>query len=329
MHATGSGTRAGQAFWCAPGNGLAQLQGVDERRDAHLRQRYRDFAVYTRATAMGAFSPSPIERLELPFDDLVSRFSDQQFAVDQLPELNVHLSDRVDEWLVFHFDDRVRAGYIAQASDDRACTSRLGVSCSEALDDLALAFNAYKAKAESRSAAAAAAALGQLADEWDTFLAEGRSQTPLDLVLTTALERRHLRQGGLSGPPLRQWSMLRPGLVFEHAPESAAGSRNAFAVAVEWFGVNWWSDRSPLFGMPFGVSLTTVYSTRPDQAGAGHGLALHFDNNYTVGWTRRAGERSWFFSVDLMKLADNRQQRLERYRQRLRRLRADPRLPGE
>lgn len=298
-------------------------QGPPARFDAHLAERIREFAIYTRATAVGAFSGLPIESLELPFDDLVDRFSDHAFAVDQLPELTVHLSDLAGEWLVFHFDDRVRAGHIADASDDQACVSRLGVACAEALDDFAAAFNSYKTSVESLSAANVSAALDELSAEWDTFLADGRSQTPLDLMLTTALERRHLRQGLLISPPSRQWSMLRPGLVFEHRPESLSDSPNGLAVAVEWFGVNWWSDRSPLFGMPFGVSMTTVYSAGPNHAGAGHGLALHFDNHYTVGWTRRAGERSYFFSIDLMQLIDDRQQRLDRYRERVRDLRID------
>lgn len=169
------------------------------------------------------------------------------------------------------------------------------------------------------SAGEVAGRLDETAAEWDEFLTSGRSQTPLDLMLTTMLERRHLRSEYLVGPPLRQWSLLHPGLVVERVSDAAPGDQVGLSVAVEWIGVNWWSERSPLFGLPFGVSLTTVISNRRGTSSVGHGVSLHFDNRYSLGWSNRDGVDGYFFSIDLLKLVDDRRRRLDRYRQRLER----------
>jgi hypothetical protein len=168
-------------------------------------------------------------------------------------------------------------------------------------------------------AAEVASRLDETAAEWDEFLTSGRSQTPLDLMLTTMLERRHLRREYLVGPPIRQWSLLHPGLVVERVSDAAPGHQLGLSVAVEWIGVNWWSERSPLFGVPFGVSLTTVISNRLGTSSVGHGVSLHFDNRYSLGWSNRDGVDGYFLSIDLLKLVDDRRRRLERYRQRLER----------
>ncbi|MGD8340465.1 MAG: hypothetical protein PVH89_06755 [Gammaproteobacteria bacterium] len=301
--------------------GCMAFAGSGSALDPELGQRYRDFGIQAREVANATFEGMPIERLDEAFAEFVEQLSERRRAASRLPELRVELSGSSGDWLRFHFDDPASAGGIANPDADAACVQRLGISCSSALGDLATAINSYKIAVERLSAARVVSALDDRSSEWEAFVAHGRSQTPLDLLLTTAIERRHLRSGFLVGPPKRQWSALRPGLVLEHAPASAPGDRNDFAVAIEWFGVNWWNEDSPLFGVPFGVSLTSVYSDRPGRPDPGHGLALHFGNKYSVGWSTRDGTDSVFFSIDLLKLVDDRQHRLERYRRRLDRLR--------
>lgn len=291
------------------------------RLGPELSRRYREFAIYVRTVATETFGDLPIENLDEPFDDFVEKLSQRRLAWSGLPELNVVLMDSSEAWLGFHFDDRTRAGRIVSPDDDAACESRLGMRCSAALDDLATALNAYKTAIERRSGSASAEALGKQSREWAAFAANGRSQTPLDLWLTAALERRHLDRGFLVGPPKRQWSVLRPSLVLEHVADAIPGDRNEPAIAVEWFGVNWWSTESPLFGIPFGLSLTSVYSDRRDGSDAGHGLALHFGNSYSIGWSKRDRTESVFFSIDFLRLVADRQRRLDRYQERLERFR--------
>jgi hypothetical protein len=300
-----------------------------DRLGPDLSRRYREFAIYARKLATEAFNDLPVENLDEPFDDFVEKLSRRRLASSGLPELSVVPVDSPEAWLSFHFDDRARAGRIVSRDDDAACVPRLGISCSDALDDLATALNAYKTAIERRSASRSVEALGEGSREWTAFVAEARSQTPLDLRLTAALERRHLESGFLVGPPKRQWSVLRPGLVIERMADAAPGERNELGIAVEWFGVNWWSAESPLFGIPFGVSLTSVYSDRHDGADAGHGLALHFGNNYLIGWSQRDRSETVFFSIDLLKLVADRQRRLDRYRERVERFRRRRGASGE
>lgn len=282
-----------------------------------LRLNYLNFAIQVRELAVAAFSGIPIDDLAVPFDRFVADLSRPYESGLQLPTFRVERGDDPDDWLIFHFDDRSRSGRIVAKQDNGKCRSRFAANCDAVLDDLATAINYYKYSHASLSAAESADKLDRMAAEWDSFLDQGRSQTLLDLSLTTALERRHFRQGVLIAPPKRQWTLLHPDMAFEHIRQARAGQRDALSVVVEWLGVNWWSSDSPLADIPFGVSLVSVYADRPDVPSAGHGVVFHFDNKYSVGWTRRHGMDGVFVSIDLLRLIDNKGERLNRYRRRL------------
>jgi hypothetical protein len=229
----------------------------------------------------------------------------------------VGLSDEPDAWLAFHFDDPAFAGRLAERGDNAACRAGFRATCDAVLDDLANAINYYRFSYASLKAAEAVDGLNRLSDRWDSFLDSGRSQTILDLTVTTAIERRGFRQGFLVAPPKRQWTLMHPDLGYEHIPGAPSGQRDSLSIVFEWFGVNWWSSDSPLGNIPFGVSLASVYADRPDLPSAGHGLVLHFDNRYSLGWTRRGGSDGFFVSIDLLRLVDNKRERLDRYRRKL------------
>jgi hypothetical protein len=299
-------------------NCLAFIQGDGGDTEADRRARFLAFGLQTRTVAAAAFSDLAIADITVPFDHFVGQLAGIESFGTGLPELRVERGDSADDWLIFHFDDPARSGRLPVASDNAACRSRFNANCDQVLKDLAAAVNYYKYAAETLSAAATVEKLNRMSDQWDRFLDRGRSQTLLDLGLTTVLERQNLNRGYLVPPPKRQWALLHPSLAYEHVSGAPSGESDSLTFVVEWFGVNWWGDDSPLGRIPFGVSIASVHGDRAGIASAGHGLLLHFDNKYSLGWTRRHGADGFYFSIDLVRLIDNKRERLERYRRRLR-----------
>jgi hypothetical protein len=285
---------------------------------AQLSDLYLRFAIDAQAVASAAFTELPINAVDVPFGHFIEQLAQSTTRSLRLPEFIVETGDYDDEWLIFHFDDPVRSGSIASENDNASCRPSFRAGCEVVLDDLALAINYYKVSHESMTAAHALTRVNQMSDQWDRFLDTGRSQTLLDLSLTSILERGHFNRGTLVGPPSRQWSLLHPDFGYEHADAAPFGQRDRLAVIVEWIGVNWWGDTSPL-KIPFGVSLASVYADRPATTSVGHGLLFHFDNKYSIGWTTRDDNGSFFFSVDLLRLIDNKRERLMRYKRKLER----------
>jgi hypothetical protein len=285
--------------------------------DADQRAQLLNFARKLRDVANAALAGLPIDNLSEPFDRFVTDSSERDDFWRQLPAFRVELGDDPNHWLMFHFDDRSRAGRIATKQANGACRSRFNADCDAVLDDLASAINYYKYSQTSRTADATADSLDRMSERWDVFLDSGRSQTMLDLSLTTALERRQFQRGFLIAPPKRQWTLLHPDLAYEHIRRAPAGQRDELTLVIEWFGVNWWSSDSPLADIPFGVSLVSVYADRPEMPSAGHGLVFHVDNKYSIGWTRRRGSEGLFVSIDLLRFVDNKRERLNRYRHKL------------
>jgi hypothetical protein len=296
---------------------LALDRGKAAAAEPDQRAHFLSFSIKVRDVATAAFAGLPIDDLSVPFDRFIAVSSQSDNFGWRLPAFRVELSDDPNEWLLFHFDDRASAGRIAVKQDNGACRSRFNADCDAVLDDFANAINYYKYSYTSLTAAESVAKLDRMSEQWDAFLDSGRSQTLLDLSLTTALERRQFRQGFLVGPPKRQWTLLHPDLAYEHIRQAPAGQRDELTLVIEWFGVNWWSSDSPLAEIPFGISLVSAYADRPDMSSAGHGVVFHFDNKYSVGWTRRRGSDGFFVSIDLLRLIDNKRERLNRYRRKL------------
>jgi hypothetical protein len=297
---------------------LDSIRGSRVASDQNRNSLLLAFGIEVRKAATDALAGLPIDRLWVPFDHFIEQLSQGGYARLRLPEFTVEVTGDEDEWLIFHFDDPVRSGRIRDEAFGVACQRDFGANCDEVLDDLAAAINNYKYSYESLTAADTVAALDGLAEQWDRFLDAGRSQTLLDLSLTTVFERRHLRRGFLVAPPNRQWSLLHPDVAFEHAGDASSGERDQLTVVVEWIGVNWWGEVSPI-GIPFGVSLASVYADRPAIGSVGHGLVFHLDNKYSIGWTSRSGRDSILVSIDLLQLIDNKRERLKRYQRKLQR----------
>ncbi len=128
------------------------------------------------------------------------------------------------------------------------------------------------------------------------------------------MEKDHFKQGHLVGPPKRQWTALRPNLVYEHVDGDLGGDKTKIGVAIEWIGINWWDKGSSPIKIPFGVSVASVYSDRAAVDDVGHGLMFHFNNSYSVGWSRRGGDDGFYISIDLLKAVVDKKATFEKYK---------------
>lgn len=181
-----------------------------------------------------------------------------------------------------------------------------GSNCTQVFEDFSEAFNPYRSVFVKRFDNAAA--LAALSTGWDEFLDISKSQTALEVFLTTQANRRHFRANYLVGPPPFQIIALHPDLAYNHLDAAPDGSKGKFGLSVEWIGVNFWNAK-----VPVGVSLASVYADRAGVRDVGHGLQLHLYNRYAIGWADHDGENSFYFNVDLLKLFEDRKARYEAY----------------
>jgi hypothetical protein len=294
---------------------LALIGGDATDFESAQQERYRDFGVSTKASVRDVLSGPQFENWERPFDDWIQRMTFSDFANKDIASFSAvsPIGGEFASQYLFFFSDTNKKG-ILKDSDDATCAIKgENLSCKEILEDLEVAINDYNVSYKEQTLRKTGEILDGLSSEWDDFLTNGRSQTLLDLAVTSYLERKHFRQPYLVGPPKRQWSVLHPSLVIEHASDAMSGEKDKMTVAVEWIGVNWWGDDSP-FGIPFGVSLASVYADRPNLDSVGHGLMVHIDNRYSLGWASRSGDNSFYFSLDLLKFIEDKETQFQRYK---------------
>jgi hypothetical protein len=181
-------------------------------------------------------------------------------------------------------------------------------NCKELFSDFKVAFNAYRKTYDQFANQKNQQLLVQINSDWKRFLAVSKSQTALEVWLTTMWHGGHFKKDHLVGPPKSQVIALHPQLVYEYAEEAADGDNTEFGMAVEWLGLNFWDWK-----MPLGVSITSVYTDRADFDDIGTGVTLHIDNKYIVGWSRHGSEDGFYFSLDLLKLFEDKKQKYQRY----------------
>lgn len=189
---------------------------------------------------------------------------------------------------------------------DRCGEILQGENCQAVFEDFADAFNAYRSPYD--NVYDNSKALTALASEWDHFLDVSKSQSPLEVILTTWAHNDHFRKNYLVGPPDYQVIALHPHLIYDSMDKAPDGSNQEIGLAVEWLGVNFWDWKLPL-----GISLTSVYVDRAAAENIGHGVMLHFDNRYSIGWARHDDEDSFYITIDLLKLFENKKRKYDRY----------------
>ena len=153
----------------------------------------------------------------------------------------------------------------------------------------------------------------QTAERWQQFSAESRYQTPIDIWFTSFIYRDQLKNlEKLPEPPDYQLFLARPSIVIDHFDKARKGDKTEYSLSVEWLGFNRWQS-----SIPWGASITSVYSDRIDGQSVGHGLTLHLYNNFSIGVVDRGdGDKSVFVSLELMDWFGQAQQKYQAYKKR-------------
>ncbi|MCP4263959.1 MAG: hypothetical protein GY777_00010 [Candidatus Brocadiaceae bacterium] len=183
-----------------------------------------------------------------------------------------------------------------------------GQGCKAVFDELSEAFNAYREPYEQYTSNRNAVLIDELSKNWDHFLEVSKSQTALEVFLTTWFQSGHFKKDYLVGPPKYQIIALHPQLVYENLGEASGGERGKTGIALEWFGVNFWNSK-----LPIGVSLARVFVDRTSGNPYADGVMLHFDNQYSIGFTDHDEGTGVFVTVDLLKLIENKKSNLDQY----------------
>jgi hypothetical protein len=179
-------------------------------------------------------------------------------------------------------------------------------SCRSIFEDFASAFNPYRSVYD--RVYDNTDRLAELGREWDTFLEVSKSQTFLEVWLTTWFNRKHFKRNKLVGPPEFQVIALHPQLVYDRMSKAPDGSNQELGLAVEWIGINFWDLKVPL-----GISLASIHVDRPVEKEAGHGAMLHFYNKYGIGWARHGDKDSFYITIDLLKMLERKKETYDRY----------------
>ncbi len=176
-----------------------------------------------------------------------------------------------------------------------------GSSCRAIFDDFAKAFNPYRSSYDKFYATKNAQLLKNIGDKWDKFLEVSKSQTVLEVLLTTWVNKSHFQENHLVGPPNYQIIALHPQLVYDSLEKAPDGSNQAMGLAVEWVGVNFWALKVPL-----GISFASVYVDRANVRDIGNGVLLHINNHYAIGWANYGhNANSVYVTIDLLKMFED------------------------
>jgi hypothetical protein len=232
------------------------------------------------------------------------------FDDDGLERLN---SDGLFETQLY-FDGRVDSKSEISADLDSACKKVAGSKkrfsgCEAAFKDVASAFNAYRDGYNNYRYGKNEKQLSALSAQWEKFLTEARGQTFLDVRLTTWMHRNYYSQTKLVAPAATQYFLLRPQIVYEHTSGVPKGDKDNIALSIEWIGINWWNTKFPI-----GISIVSVYLDKPNQDSVATGVQLTFDNEYSIGVTKRGDETAIFLTLDLIKLFQDNSKKLETYK---------------
>lgn len=188
------------------------------------------------------------------------------------------------------------------------CQSEYQANCRDVVEEFkqALELPWYNIKQNTSARAAAELNLKSLA--WQRYFEERRSQTILELAINTWSYQDELKKREPIEPPNYQWIVLHPSLVLQQSPDEVDGSQLKEALAVEWFGINFWD-----LNVPLGASVVSTYADRAYGKDFTTGLMIHISNDYSIGITHIGGENNLFISVDLLKFFEDKNSNFKKY----------------
>ncbi len=243
--------------------------------------------------------------LSSQFNQVSNHFSAFTLRDMAMPELRTLAGSRMG-------DSRDRIQFTAigmnpvNYSNDAPCVSSSQEDCKTLINEYSEAFNAYRSAYNSLYDNEAL--LKHLNKEWDRFLEASKSQTALEVLLTTYANGKHFKKNHLVGPPPFQIIALHPDLVYNKLENGEDGNATEFGMAIEWIGINFWDWKVPL-----GLSVASVYVDRAGVKDVGKGFQIHINNKYTIGWADHDEDDSVYVTLDLLKLVQNKKAQYEKY----------------
>ncbi|NTV48093.1 MAG: hypothetical protein HGB32_15070 [Geobacteraceae bacterium] len=190
---------------------------------------------------------------------------------------------------------------------EHCATVAQGSTCKAIFEDFEKAFNPYRSVYDNVYGKNSEL-LAKMGKEWDTFLEVSKSQTALEVWLTTLINSNHFKKDYLVGPPSYQVIALHPQLVYDRLENAPDGSKQEMGLAVEWAGVNFWDLRIPL-----GISIASVYVDRANIKDVGLGAMLHINNHYAIGWANYGNANSVYVTIDLLKMFEDKKSKYDEY----------------
>lgn len=149
---------------------------------------------------------------------------------------------------------------------------------------------------------AAAARAATRDARWRSYFADARSQYPWELYVNSLVYESRVRSNlGISGPPNWQWIVLHPDAGMQYVRSAAAGDRFKPALVLELLGYNRWSwggDHKP--HNAWGASLVRTYADTVSVPSGAWGVAVHYNNKYTLTLSRHDGKTGILLSADLL-----------------------------
>ena len=240
------------------------------------------------------------------FGQLDKTFLQFDFNDPKFPELNVKkalVGNKVEGYFMPLLESESR---FSINEVERCSSVSSGISCRDLFEDFASAFNPYRSAYN--NVYDNSMALDKLGNEWDRFLEISKSQTALEVFLTTRVQRDHFKKNHLVGPPGFQVIALHPHLIYSHMDNAPDGTEQEIGLALEWIGINFWDWK-----VPFGFSFATTHVDRAGFADTGKGVMLHIDNHYAIGWANHGDEDSVYVTLDLLKLFEEKKQQYQAY----------------
>ena len=243
------------------------------------------------------------------FDALNSTFSQFGLKNQNLPEFTFSRPTGREALPAAYFTAIPDGTSRVKITEQGSCPSKASSkSCTDVFKDFADAFNTYRGSYDI-AYETNTLLLESLSGRWDNFLEVSKSQTSLEVGLTTWLHKSHFKKGYLVGPPPSQIIALHPHLIYTYIEKAADGSNTESGLALELLGINWWDLKYPL-----GFSITSVYLDRSDLDDVGLGVMIHINNSYSIGWSDHGDKDSVYVTVDLLKLFEEKKQQLDKYK---------------
>lgn len=187
------------------------------------------------------------------------------------------------------------------------------LECIKVLDQLSIAINVYQVDIVKNQYDKTYAILKEYDQSWTDYFNKARSQMLWEHMINSGLYRSEVTQNKFVKPPNYQVTFAHPSIALEYAEDAIDGEQYKNALALEWIGINYW-NKDNFLGYPFGVSYTHIYSDRQGVNDNRSGWLLHLNNRYSIGYSDDGNLRSIFVSLDLFKLFEDKNQKLDRFK---------------